>query len=141
MILRDFTVCRVQLTRLDRNACWNTLTALTLCRTDKFLAASNSARIVAKAIIDEMNSIAKALGHEVEEEYLKSLIDRDQIKNGIYSSMCMDAVNSRPMEVETIVALPLRKAKELGLKTPTLETIVALVSALDWRFRNGIPPP
>lgn len=105
------------------------------------MAASDSGRIVAKAIIDEMNSIAKALGHEVEEEYLKSLIDRDQIKNGIYSSMCMDAVNSRPMEVETIVALPLRKAKELGLKTPTLETIVALVSALDWRFRNGIPPP
>jgi len=123
------------------NACWNTLTALTLSRTDQLLAASDSGPIVAKRIIAEMNSIAKALGHEVEEEYLTSLIERDAIKNGIYSSMCMDAAASRPMEVETIVALPLRKAKELGIETPTLECIVALVSALDWRFRNGVKPP
>ncbi|KAL7006932.1 hypothetical protein EMMF5_003516 [Cystobasidiomycetes sp. EMM_F5] len=123
------------------NACWNTLTALTLTRTDKYLAASDSGRVVAKAIIDEMTSIATALGHHIEEDYLTSLIERDTIKNGIYSSMCMDACKSRPMEVETIVSLPLRKAKELGIKTPTLETINALVSALDWRFRNNVPPP
>lgn len=117
------------------------MTALTLARTDQILAASDSGRIVAKAIIDEMASIARALGHDIEDEYLVSLIERDAIKNGIYSSMCMDAKNSRPMEVETIVSLPLRKAKQLGLVTPTLESINALVSALDWRFRNGIPPP
>ena len=85
---------------VGRNACWNTLTALTLTRTDQFLAASDSGRIVAQAIIDEMNSIAKALGHDVEPEYLNSLIERDQIKNGIYSSMAQDACANRPMEVE-----------------------------------------
>jgi len=47
-----------------------------------------------------MASIARALGHEIEDEYLVSLIERDQIKNGIYSSMCMDACWNRPMEVE-----------------------------------------
>ncbi|KAK9895444.1 putative ketopantoate reductase family protein [Cystobasidium minutum MCA 4210] len=123
------------------NATWNTLTALTLARTDQLLAASDSGPIVARRIIAEMASIARALGHEIEDEYLVSLIERDQIKNGIYSSMCMDACFHRPMEVETIVSLPLRKAKELGLETPTLETINALVCALDWRFRNNVPPP
>jgi hypothetical protein len=43
--------------------------------------------------------------------------------------------------IQTIVSLPLRKAKELGLETPTLETINALVCALDWRFRNNVAPP
>lgn len=76
------------------------LTALTLARTDQLLAASDSGPIVAKRIIAEMASIARALGHEIEDEYLVSLIERDQIKNGIYSSMCMDACWSRPMEVE-----------------------------------------
>lgn len=42
---------------------------------------------------------------------------------------------------QTIVSLPLRKAKELGLETPTLETINALICALDWRFRNQVAPP
>ena len=125
----------------SRNACWNTLTALTMARTDQFLAASDSARPVAQAIINEMTSIATALGHNIEQEYLTSLIERDQIKNGIYSSMCMDACANRPMEVETIISLPLRKARQLGLQTPTLETINALVSALDWRFRNNVGKP
>lgn len=52
-----------------------------------------------------------------------------------------DAADRIPSTSQTIVALPLRKAKELGIETPTLECIVALVSALDWRFRNGVKPP
>ena len=138
MRLRD---AGFQLTLYCRNGCWNTLTALTLARTDQYLAASDSARPVAQAIIDEMTSIATALGHTIEQEYLDSLIDRQTIQNGMYSSMCMDACANRPMEIEPIISLPLRKARELGLKTPTLETINALVSALDWRFRNNVGKP
>lgn len=123
------------------NCTWNTLTALTFCNTAQYLDASSSARIVARAIIDEMATIARALGHDIDEEYLTSVLERDAVKTGIYSSMCMDAVNGRPMEVDVIVSGPLRKAKELGIKTPTLEVINALVSANDWRFRNGIPAP
>ncbi|KIY53911.1 2-dehydropantoate 2-reductase [Fistulina hepatica ATCC 64428] len=123
------------------NCTWNTLTALTLCNTAQFLGASPAAETVARRLIAEMASIARALGHDVEDEYLASLIERDSVHQGIYSSMCMDAQNNRPMEVDVIVALPLRKAQELGLSTPTLETICALISAMDWRFRNGVQPP
>lgn len=104
-----------------------------------------------------MNEIAKAKGHIIEEEYLEGLITTPRVwtgmflsfhdyarsngSKGIYSSMCMDAANSRPMEVDVVISTPLKFAKELGIQTPTLEVINALVRAVDWRFRNGIPGP
>jgi len=126
---------------------------LTYCNTAEYLGSSSSAKVVAWAIITEMATIARAAGHEIKEEYLIDLIERDQVKQGIYSSMYTDAKNGRPMEVDVsiltfsllpelcvsplntqvIVSGPLRKAKELGVKTPTLETINALVSAINWR--------
>ena len=83
-----------------RNCCWNSLTALTLCNTAQYLGASPSGEVVARAIVAEMSSIARKEGHEIEDDYLESLITRDAVKTGIYSSMCMDAANSRPMEVQ-----------------------------------------
>lgn len=111
-----------------------------------------------------MASIARALGHIIEDDFLESLITSPLFTSpGNYSSMCVDACYERPMEVDVsiicillnrivnppvrnytmqvIVANPLRKAKELQLATPTLETICALISAMDWRFRNGVPAP
>lgn len=87
---------------------------MTLARTDQLLAASDSGPIVAKRIIAEMASIARALGHEIEDEYLVSLIERDQIKNGIYSSMCMDACWNRPMEVEVRLRYCLHLPVDIG---------------------------
>lgn len=52
--------------------------------------------------------------------------------------MYADAKAQRPMEVEVILAAPLRYAKKLGIKTPVLETCVAIVGAMDWRFQNGL---
>ena len=43
--------------------------------------------------------------------------------------------------MQVIVANPLKKAKELQLATPTLETVYGLISTIDWRFRNGIQAP
>ena len=52
--------------------------------------------------------------------------------------MYTDAMNQRPMEVDVILSAPLRYARELGIDTPVLETCVAVVGAMDWRFQNGV---
>ncbi|KAF8917392.1 putative ketopantoate reductase [Mucidula mucida] len=127
------------------NCAWNTLTALTMCNTAEFLSASESGPLVARALMEEMASIAHAVlgsaGDEIDDTFITELLTRDSVLRGLYSSMCMDAKYGRPMEVDVIVNGPLRKAKALGIKTPTLETIAALVSAMDWRFRNGVKGP
>ncbi|KIY67536.1 2-dehydropantoate 2-reductase [Cylindrobasidium torrendii FP15055 ss-10] len=127
------------------NGCWNTLTAITQCNTRELLSASPAGPVVARAIMEEMASVAHAqLGEaaaEIDANFIDELLNRPSVKAGIYSSMCQDAKFSRPMEVEVIINGPLKKAKALGIKTPTLETISALISAMDWRFRNGVTGP
>ncbi|KAL8287099.1 hypothetical protein RQP46_004105 [Phenoliferia psychrophenolica] len=119
------------------NCCWNSLTAMTLCNTKQYLESSDSAYITARALVDEMALIARALGLTIEDEYLDSLLSRADLRvGGITSSMMMDAKAQRPMEVDVILGAPLRLAKSLGLKTPVLETCNAIVSAMDWRFQN-----
>lgn len=129
--------------RVDRwkktiwNACWNSLTAMTLCNTKQYLEASDSAYITARALVDEMALVARTLGLEIDDAYLDSLLSRDDLRNGgITSSMMMDAKAGRSMEVDVILAGPLRIAKQLGVKTPVLETCTAILSAMDWRFQQ-----
>lgn len=68
----------------------------------------------------------------------------------LISSMQVDAANKRPMETEVrtiiqllyldsferkvIVGTPLRKAKELGISTPILRTLYALLIAKEKKY-------
>lgn len=61
---------------------WNTLTALTLCNTKKYLESSEAACVTAKALRDEMAAIARGLGHSIDDDYLDSLIERKDLRDG-----------------------------------------------------------
>jgi ketopantoate reductase len=70
---------------------WNTLTALTLCNTKEYLESSESAYATAKALRDEMALIARTLGHEIDDEYLNSLIERKDLRDGGSKSRYTDS--------------------------------------------------
>jgi 2-dehydropantoate 2-reductase len=53
------------------------------------------------------------------------------------TSMVIDYVLGRPLEVEMILGNPTRRARELGLATPTMDTLYALVQAAD-KGRRGL---
>ena len=56
------------------------MTALSLCNTSEFLASSDSADITARALIDEMGGIARALGIVIEDEYLDGMLSREDLR-------------------------------------------------------------
>lgn len=49
------------------------------------------------------------------------------------TSMLVDYLEGRPLEVEAILGAPLRRAKELGIDTPTIAALYALVRQADRR--------
>ena len=55
------------------------------------------------------------------------------------TSMAIDYVSRRPLEVETILGNPLRRAQELGVTVPTVRALYALVRADDLRVRGAMP--
>lgn len=55
------------------------------------------------------------------------------------TSMLIDYLEGRPLEVEAILGAPLRRAQELGIDTPTIATLYALVRHADRRTLAPAP--
>jgi 2-dehydropantoate 2-reductase len=55
------------------------------------------------------------------------------------TSMAIDYVLGRELEVEAILGAPVRRARELGVAVPTMEALYALVRTADLRRRGVIP--
>jgi 2-dehydropantoate 2-reductase len=56
-----------------------------------------------------------------------------------HTSMALDYVAGRPLEVETILANPARRAAALGVPVPTIDALYSLVHIADLR-RRGLAP-
>lgn len=117
------------------NASWNPICALSLSRDAAFLASSSMAEKLVTDVMEEVVLIAQALGHtaitsEFAREQLQRALERKGTK-GIEPSMLVDVLNGRRMEVEVILGNPIKVAREVGVDVPRMETLYALLKALD----------
>lgn len=120
------------------NAAWNSITTMTLMDTRSWLDSSSEAMPVTRQLMNEVIDVARACGVTMlEYGFVDVLIDRILGMPGIGSSMLTDCKAGRPLEVEVILGYPYRKAKELGLNTPTLNTVYAIVMGIDRRLRDA----
>ncbi|KAJ7134895.1 ketopantoate reductase PanE/ApbA C terminal-domain-containing protein [Mycena epipterygia] len=118
------------------NCAWNSLTALTQLRTSDFISTSPSAVVVARSIFTEGIAVAAAKGIAIPEDTLDTMMAKYTSLSGSTSSMLTDALNMKPMEVESILGYPLREGLRLGISVPTLTTIYSLLKAMDWKHAH-----
>jgi len=117
------------------NASWNPICALSLSRDVAFLASSAMAEKLVTDVMEEVVAIAQAKGYdnvtcEMARGQLQRALERKGTK-GIEPSMLVDVVNGRRMEVEVILGNPIKVAREVGVDVPRMETLYALLKALD----------
>ncbi|GIJ89104.1 hypothetical protein Asppvi_008033 [Aspergillus pseudoviridinutans] len=128
----------MQLPRWEKvvwNAAWNSITALTMVDTQTWLTSSVEATPLTRRLMREVIAVGRGCGVDLDEGLVDRLMDKINALPGIGSSMQVDCRNGRPMEIEVILGVPLRRAKELGIDTPVLETLTCLLRAVDGRFR------
>ncbi|KAG9233637.1 2-dehydropantoate 2-reductase [Amylocarpus encephaloides] len=132
-VYEDVQVCRWN--KLITNGSWNPICALSLSKDIDFLASSPLSTSMIQSVMLEIVKIAQAAGYmDITEKNAETHLDRvlGRIPDkGVYPSMVADAIHMRPMEIEAIVGNPLKVAREKGVKTPTLDVVYALISALD----------
>lgn len=86
----------------------------------------------------EVVTIAQKAGVDLDPN-TPGLILEEMINNAsVGSSMFNDLVAGKPMEVEPILGKPLRKARELGVDAPILETLYTLVTAVNIRSKQAV---
>ncbi|RHZ58918.1 ketopantoate reductase family protein [Aspergillus thermomutatus] len=128
----------MQLPRWEKvvwNAAWNAITALTMVDTQTWLRSSTQATPLTRRLMGEVIAVGRGCGVDIDEGLVDRLLEKINALPGIGSSMQTDCRNGRPMEIEVILGYPLRRAKELGIDTPVLETLTCLLRAVDGRFR------
>lgn len=82
--------------------------------------------------------MGRRCGVSLEHDLIDQLMAKVNSYPGIGSSMQTDCKNGRPMEIDVILGFPLKKAKQFGMETPVLETLHALLRAVDFRLQSKI---
>ncbi|OOF99353.1 hypothetical protein ASPCADRAFT_1030 [Aspergillus carbonarius ITEM 5010] len=124
-------------TKVIWNCAWNTLTTLTAQDTQSFLQSSPSAIPFTRRLMSEVIAVARATGISLPDDLIETQLARIQRLGPVRTSMQIDRENHRPMEIEVIVGTPVRKARELGVPTPVLDTLYVLLQAVDGEMRRG----
>jgi 2-dehydropantoate 2-reductase len=120
--------------KLLGNVCFNPLSALTRA-TMVEIATDPELRPVAQAMMEEADSVARALGIELAIGIEQRLAGAEKV-GAHKTSMLQDIENGRPLEVEALIGAVVEIAALLGLSTPHLRTVYACARLLDQSLRR-----
>lgn len=102
--------------------------------TQSWLKSSDNAMPLTRKLMTEVIDVAQKCNVPLEYELIDRLINKILAMPGIGSSMQTDCKNGRAMELDVILGTPVRKARQLGVSTPILETIYTLLLGVDRRL-------
>ncbi len=99
-----------------------------LFRADTAQMMNNAAsRNLAEMLMRETLQIAVADGAALEEKHVLQKMEETQKMAPYKTSMLLDFLNNRPLEIETILGEPLRRAGQHGVAAPHLETVYMIL--------------
>ncbi|MFV1987381.1 MAG: 2-dehydropantoate 2-reductase [Gemmatimonadota bacterium] len=111
--------------KLWGNLAFNPISALT-CETLDVVATDPGTRGVAKAMMIEAQAIAEALGARFRVD-IERRIDGAAGVGPHRTSMLQDLDLGRPMEIDALVSAVQEMGELVGIETPTIDTVLALV--------------
>jgi 2-dehydropantoate 2-reductase len=117
------------------NCAWNSLTTLTMLDTHAWLSSSPDAIPMTRRLMQEVIEVARACRVPLKNELVDVLLERILAMSTIGSSMQADCKMGRPMEVDIILGTPVKKGREHGVPTPTLDVLYTLLMAVNTRMK------
>ena len=107
--------------------------------TDKLLEDNRWAELVRDLMMEVINA-ARALGYDLQSSLADKQIERTRTMGAYRASTLIDFERGQPLEMESLFLGPLRQAKRVGISTPRLERLAAILQKLDIT-RNRAPAP
>jgi len=121
--------------KLVWNVPFNGLSALFDMRVDQIISDS-STRAQAKRLMKEIQTAAKANNLLIEDAFLDKMIAATERMKPYYTSMHLDRLNQRPMEIEAIIAEPLHRCRQQGCELPEIAQLYQQLSQLQRSYQN-----
>ena len=124
--------------KLFWNVPFNTICVSAGAVTTREILADEGLSAMAQVLMREVGAAANADGCAIDTEAMVRKMMSDTGTMGSYRpSMLIDFEVKRPLEVEAILGEPVRRAREMKVAVPTMETQYRLVSFLD-RLNRGV---
>jgi 2-dehydropantoate 2-reductase len=95
-----------------------------------------------REVVRAGNADLEAAGSDArldEERIIDAMFGQTRTMGDYRTSMVIDYLEGRPLEVEAILGEPSRRAARLGVPVPTIDALYALVHAADLRRRGLLP--
>ena len=108
--------------KLMWNIPFNGLSVMLNSSTDSIMRHPHS-RALAKSIIEEVRSTAVACGHVIEQDFVQYMMDHTDEMVPYDSSMRLDFLAGRPIEVEVIYGNAIRAAERKGVDAPLMRAM------------------
>lgn len=124
--------------KLVWNIPFNGLSVVLDATTDQIMADPH-AHALARSLMLETVQAADAAGHPIDHDIIQIMLDQTANMLPYRTSMKLDYDHHRPLETQAIVNAPLQAAKNAGLESPRIETLLAQLNFLDHRNRPTIP--
>jgi 2-dehydropantoate 2-reductase len=118
--------------KLVWNASFNTISALTQ-RTTSELMVMPEARALVETVMREVIAVAQAQGISLSGSEVTDQMGWTARAPAIRTSMMVDRGRRRPMEIDALTGVVVRKGREAGVPTPCTEALHALLTAVDER--------
>jgi 2-dehydropantoate 2-reductase len=117
------------------NVAFNPISALTRA-TLVDIATHPAARATARAVMEEADSVARALGIELDIGVDQRLAGAEKV-GAHKTSMLQDVESGRPLEVDALLGTVVEIGDLLGLDLPHLRTLYACTQLLDLTLRRS----
>ncbi|MBN1653187.1 MAG: 2-dehydropantoate 2-reductase [Deltaproteobacteria bacterium] len=113
------------------NAPFNSLSVLGgNADTQKIMQVEEAVHL-ARVIMHEVRLIAEADGHPFEPNAIERNLAETRVMKPYRTSMLVDFVSRRPMEIEAILGNAIRAAERYAIDTPYLKTVYALLKLIE----------
>ncbi|PVU86607.1 hypothetical protein BB560_006641 [Smittium megazygosporum] len=122
------------------NAAVNSVSVLCGGAEMRSMVSDPKVRKLLRDVMTEGNTIAEAylkkpiFEEPIEENFENQLLNVLNRTKPVYASMVGDFQNKSPMEIQVIVRNPIEVAKSLGIKTPVLDAIYAMLSFIEKHY-------
>lgn len=117
--------------KLVWNAPYNPLSVLAGCVDTKQIMDNSWTAELARNIMEEVYTIAKAVGAEFDHSFIQQNIDATMKMKAYKPSMLLDYENGREMEVEAILGNTVKAARRVGVETPRIDSLYALLQLIN----------
>ena len=122
--------------KLMWNIPFNGLSVVLDASTDQLVSNEDSVELI-RAIITEVHQAATACGATIAPEWIDKTIDHTRTMKPYDSSMRLDYLAGRPMELQMILKNPIEAAHQAGVDMPKTEMLYQLLSFMGGAQRQS----